>query len=302
MFLHKLPKLSLLTLGLAAAPAAWSATPASGELNDENILIEWDGAGPYLFTNVTPFAGGADTVQCDPSIPALCDVFTLNVNISEDFRGLEENQRETVRIGITFPQDPAGQVDYDLYVYDSAGNLIGDSAASAPQTSETVSVPLKTLKNGSYEVHAIPFTPLGTNYAGAAQVGKNAAKSASAFSVAPLVGSAPMTVTFDARALSAQPPAGGYVFDFGDGSLPVTDADGVIEHTYQADGTYLARVRFTESTSGKTFAGAAQTLFVGPLNAGSKSNTLFGGAFGAGALLALSGLACAGLRRRAARG
>lgn len=162
--------ISLLALSVLAVPA-WAANPASGELNDDTLIFEWAGGGPYVFTNVTP-TGGADTVQCVPAVPPVCDEFVLNVNISDTFRMLPENQKETVRIGIEFPT-ATGQEDYDMYLFDSAGTAMGESAGSAG-AQEAIAVPLRTLKNGSYTVQVIPYTPLGTNYAGTAQVGKQA--------------------------------------------------------------------------------------------------------------------------------
>jgi hypothetical protein len=270
---------------LLVTPVSWAANPPSGEINDDTLIVEWSGSGPYVFTNVTP-TGGAETVICEPTVPPLCDEYRVTANISQEFRDLEENQRESVRISINFPFT-TGQEDYDLYFYDAAGTLIGDSATGGM---ESIAVPLKTLKNGEYIVTVVPYAPMGTNYTGAVQIGKGVPKSASAFTVAPLAGSAPLTVRFDASTLAAVAPAGGYTFDFGDGSLPVTDADGVIEHTYQADGQYLARVRYSDSARGKTVAGAAQTVFVGPLNLPARSGTRLGGALGLGAILGLTAL------------
>lgn len=284
--------MKLLPAALLAAPAAWAANPTSGELSDTVTLTEWAGSGPYVFPNVTPQVD----VVCDPSVPPLCDEFTLNVNIPQEFRELEENQRESTRIGIEFAQDPTGQVDYDLYVYDGSGNLIGESATGAPGTTEAVTIPLKSLKDGSYSVQVIPYTANGGNYAGAAQIGKAQKAMKAALVTAPLAGSAPLTVSFDARALGAAPSATGYVFDFGDGSLPVTDADGVVEHTYTQDGNFLSRVRMSDSNGVKAALSAAQLIYVGDLPALDKAGGKAGGAFGFAALLGLFGLAS--LRRK----
>lgn len=293
----KLFSLPALVLSLLAMPAS-AANPASGELTDEALKLEWAGSGPYVFTNVTPTAG-ADTVICEPAVPPLCDQFVLDVNISDEFRMKEENQRESVRIGISFPT-ATGQEDYDMYLYDSAGTLMGDSAGAAT-VQEAIVVPLKTLKNASYTVTVVPYTPLGTNYGGVVQVGKDKKSASAGLSLAPQVGSAPLTVAFDARPLSTTNAAGGYVFDFGDGSAPMTDADGLVEHTYQNDGQYLSRVRFSDASGAKAVASAAQTVFVGELAGIKSGSNQFGGALGFGALLALFGLAGLGRHRRLQR-
>ena len=160
-------------LALAFAAPLWAATPATGELSEASAEITWDGDGPYVFTNLTPQLGLAGQPPvCEELQPVGCDIFTLTVNISDAFRALEKNNKEIVSVGINFPQDPAGQVDYDLYIYDSSGAEVGRSADGAPQSSETVTFPLKALKNGTYSVHVIIFTPLGTDYSGLVRIGR----------------------------------------------------------------------------------------------------------------------------------
>ena len=158
---------------LLSAGTAHAATPASGELNDETLSLAWDGAGPYVVPNVTP-VNGAATVVCDPTVPPLCDEYVINVNLSDEFRALPENQRGSVKIGIEFPVT-AGVEDYDLYLRDSAGAAMGESATSGQ---EAIVVPLKTLKNGSYTVVVVPFTPMATNYTGYVEIAGSGAKSA----------------------------------------------------------------------------------------------------------------------------
>ncbi|MEK6807189.1 MAG: hypothetical protein AABY95_11145 [Pseudomonadota bacterium] len=169
MKLHRFAALALFTL---TAPV-WAATPAGGELSAETSELAWEGDGPYVFTNLTPQLGaGGQPPICEELQPFGCDIFTLTVNVSDKFRADEKNKKEVVTVGITFPQDPGGQVDYDLYIYDSSGTEVGSSADGAPQTSETVTFPLKALKNGDYSVQVIIFTPLGTDYSGVARIGR----------------------------------------------------------------------------------------------------------------------------------
>jgi len=286
--------LSVLALSFGA-PAAIAAVPASGDLGDAALSVQWEGSGPYVVTNVTP-ANGADTVVCEPAVPQVCDQFSVNVSITQEFRELPENQRESVKIAISFPTTTTAE-DYDLYLYDAAGTVIGESATGGQ---EAITVPLKTLKDGSYVVSVVPFAPMGSNYSGLVQVGKDAKAASAGFSLSPMAGSAPLTVTLDARALSTSAPAGGYVFEFGDGSAPVTDMDGVVEHTYQSNGQYLSRVRFSDASTSKGLSSAAQTVFVGDLDVVGKAGAnRMGGSFGLGLL---SGLAALGLGRRRMRG
>lgn len=274
---------------LLATPLAQAADPAQGGFTDEALSLAW-GGGPFVIPNVTPDAGEP---VC--AAPMLCDDYALTVDLSDDFRKLPENQRENVQFAIQFPVT-APVVDYELYLYNDAGAIVAE-ASSGPGIQETVTVPLKTLKNGSYIVRVVPYLPLATSYTATAQVGKADAEASKGLSLMPQAGAAPLTVTLDATRLSAQPASSGYVFDFGDGSLPVTDADGVVEHVYQTDGQYLATVRFSDASGSKALAKAAQPVFVGDVGDLAKSgNGAMGGAFGAGVLLPLLGLL--GLRRR----
>lgn len=290
--------LPLFAASALLSSAAWAATPASGVLTEEgkDTEVTWEGDGPYVFPNVTPTAGDPSIVFCDTSLPQVCDEFELEVNIPDEFRMDEANRRETVRVGIEFPV-PTGQEDYDLYFYDEARNLLGQSAGAAGQQ-ETITAPLQTLKNGKYIVQVIPYTANATNYTGFARLGQRPAGAAASLSLSPQAGSAPLTVTVDARSLS-KTPVSSYVFDFGDGSMPVTSTTGLVQHTYTANGQYLARVTFSDGSGTKAVAGAAQPVFVGELPVATKSGSLFGGAFGLAALMGLAGFGLLRLRRRA---
>lgn len=172
---------SLFALPLTAAAAlfttaAWAATPETATLKDvdgEIAEITWAGSTPFIIPNVLATAG--DPI-CD--VPMTCDEFTLVVEISDEFRMDEANKRETVRIGIT-NATTTGQEDWDLYIYDSNGTIIASSAGAAP-AQETASIPLATLKNGTYIVQAVPFTPVtAITYDGFVRLGSATAASAS---------------------------------------------------------------------------------------------------------------------------
>lgn len=154
---------------LLTAPCVWAADPANGEINDETLKFEYAGSGPFIVPNASPDAG--DPV-CPAGAPQLCDSFMLNVNISDDFRALPENQRENVRFAISFPVT-VPVTDYEIYVYDAAGALLAE-ASNGAGVQESVTLPLKTLKNGAYTVTVVPYAPFATNYMGVVQVGKDA--------------------------------------------------------------------------------------------------------------------------------
>lgn len=175
MISRKLLSLPFAFAAAMAASAVNAAEPATATLTDVDGKvpeITWTGAGPFLIPNVLATAG--DPI-CD--VPMTCDEFTLVVDISDEFRMDEANRRETVRIGIT-NATTTGQEDWDLYIYDSNGTMIASSAGAAP-AQETASIPLATLKNGSYIVQAVPFTPVAaTTYDGFARLGSSTSSKA----------------------------------------------------------------------------------------------------------------------------
>lgn len=163
-------KLSALAaaLTLLGASTAFAADPAAGELNDEALKLEWAG-GPFVVPNVSPDAGEP---VCPAGVPQFCDPYALTVNITDEFRELPENQRESVRFAISFDVT-VPVTDYEIYVYDANGALVAE-ASNGPGVQESLSVPLKTLKNGSYTVTVVPYAPFATSYAAVAQIGKDA--------------------------------------------------------------------------------------------------------------------------------
>ena len=100
-----------------------------------------------------------------------------------------------------------------------------------------------------------------------------------ALSANPATGNAPLNVTLDASGSSdpdSDAPAdtiASYTFDFGDGTLPVTQAGPTVSHTYDA-GNYRATVRVTDSrgkVSGNT-AGVNLEVASAPSKPAAPSN------------------------------
>lgn len=115
-------------------------------------------------------------------------------------------------------------------------------------------------------------------------------------------GPAPLTVNFDAAG-STDPDGDSiatYTFDFGDGSLPVSQSSPSISHTYQATGDYNATLRVRDNRGLASVSKASRVIQVvaapeGPVVPG---NNVLGGALGFALLLPL---AVAGLARRRRR-
>ncbi|HEX8305649.1 MAG TPA: CARDB domain-containing protein [Jatrophihabitans sp.] len=135
-------------------PGASASNPSSGGLTppaaDGSNSVTWTG-GPY-----TGFVNGPE--ECTD---LTCDTYTLNFEAPADYWNSHDG---SVTVGIKWglPSD-----DFDLYVYDSAGTKIKDSAAPLT-TSE--SVDLGQLPPGAYTVKVVPYQTAGGSYSGTATV------------------------------------------------------------------------------------------------------------------------------------
>jgi hypothetical protein len=125
--------------------AGWTATPGSGTVNASSGA-SWQG-GPFVISN--PATCSASSV----AVPG-CDAFSLTV--------VPPTGHYVVDISTA---TASGGDDYDLYVYDSAGNLVDSSATSGGQEGVTLSDP----PAGTYQVVVQVYlvTP-GSTYSGKA--------------------------------------------------------------------------------------------------------------------------------------
>ena len=115
-------------------------------------------------------------------------------------------------------------------------------------------------------------------------------------SATPTSGAAPLKVVFDARSSQSAATIASYTFRFGDGSAPLEDSDGVVEHTYRQNGIYRPTVTLRDVHGNLSTNFAEAQIIVGNATAAVKDTSRFGsGALGAPLLLILGLLA---LRRR----
>lgn len=137
--------LSTLAVGLflIAPGGAEAAEPASGTVSEDTPTVSWSG-GPFLTSN---------PAQCLPEDPA-CDRFALTIVPSGE-------AGDSVQV-ITAAADGD---DYDLFVYDPDGTLVGSSAGSTGNESVSLFEPVA----GTYtvEVQAWLVEP-GSVYTGGA--------------------------------------------------------------------------------------------------------------------------------------
>src|SRR6478609_6353569 len=137
---------ALLVGGVGAAAVA--ATPAEGSVSDTSPSAQWT-AGPFAAPNVT---GTAGDVTCGPG---LCDDYALHVSTPA---GYGDAHQLTVKVG--WGNTAA---DFDVYLLDKAGTVVGSSASNADP--EVIQVPPTS---GDYTVRVVPFNPLGESVTGTA--------------------------------------------------------------------------------------------------------------------------------------
>jgi hypothetical protein len=136
----------VLVTGAVGLGSASAATPTSGTLSDTSGPVTWSG-GPFAAPNVSAQANGEPLC----ATPQSCDDFTLHVSAPAGY-GTDHDLQ--IKVGWT----TAG-ADFDVYLYDAAGNLAATAATSA--NPETIKVAPNT---GDYTVRVVPFAPLGATY------------------------------------------------------------------------------------------------------------------------------------------
>ena len=129
--------------------ALLASTPSSGTLSDAHPALTYT-AGPFLVPNVTDNVNGTPT--CDPTIPAeQCDTFQLTANLVPT-----DARARHIKVTISFPI-AAGE--FDLFVFDSKGNLLGsDTAGGEPSVAVIPAV------SGTYSIVVDPWNPLGQSF------------------------------------------------------------------------------------------------------------------------------------------
>src|SRR4051795_13582030 len=162
-----------LTAGLGAAvllaPAAVpadAADPSSGTVSDSSTSVTWS-SGPFATANPTNAAG-------DPICNAAteCDDYALHVSTPPGY-----GDGHQLAISVQWANTAA---DFDLYVLDASGTIVGGSASSADP--ELVLLPPDS---GDYTVRVVPYLPLGASVTGTAELTTKPANPAAAGFAAP---------------------------------------------------------------------------------------------------------------------
>jgi choice-of-anchor B domain-containing protein len=156
-----MPRAALLILValLAAAgvtTAAIGADPDKGSISLEKQQVGWNGE---RYTTSPP--PGLRTECRSPLSQQKCDTFELTVDIDEDHWNDNTGGAEAI---ITWANR---NDDFDLYVYDEAGDLVGSSAQGRPRTSERVFI---EKASGVYTIEVKPVRVADGDYKGGVMV------------------------------------------------------------------------------------------------------------------------------------
>ncbi|HEX6500141.1 MAG TPA: sialidase family protein [Micromonosporaceae bacterium] len=202
----------------AVTVPADAATPTTGSVSSTSPSTQWTG-GPFAVPNATATAGA---LTCGTATP--CDDYGLTVDVPGGY-----DAGNDLKVSVSWPNSAA---DFDVYLLDSTGTVVGEAASSADP--ETLVVPPIA---GRYTVRVVPFNPLGQSY------------SASASLVAKPTGPAPGPTNVASFANYAAPDSLPQAHNAGEPSIGVDWATGRAMYQAYTD-TY--RVSFDDSTTPAT--------------------------------------------------
>jgi hypothetical protein len=130
------------------------AARADDTLTTTNTTITYT-HGPFFVPNVTDQLGPPNC-----SAPSSCDDYTLNVNVPS---GTDATNQ--ISITFTYDQSVDSTVDFDVWVYNSAGQVIASNVSGVSPS--TVIIPAVS---GTYTVRADPWQPGGETYTSTIQL------------------------------------------------------------------------------------------------------------------------------------
>src|SRR5918999_3091262 len=111
----------VIAAGGLLAMTAGAADPTSGSVSHGQPTTGWNGKH-YADARMPVPEGTTARVACTPPSDELCDHFTLNADIDPSHW---DANRGGVEVVISWATETD---DFDLYVHDSAGNLVGSAA------------------------------------------------------------------------------------------------------------------------------------------------------------------------------
>jgi hypothetical protein len=145
--------LAALAVMLLAAGSGHAASPSAGTVGPTAPSVSWQGQS---YAN----AATLDPTLCPPASVdtsnTVCDHFALTVDVAPSYWSTATGGADvTISWG-------SSDNDFDLYIYDSAGNQV-TSSAQGGTTSEQAFIPNAS---GTYDVVVVPYTVTNSSYTG----------------------------------------------------------------------------------------------------------------------------------------
>jgi len=160
---HRLSLIALLfslvaaiAFGALRGSSAEAAVPPAGTIGPAPGSVTWQGM--FYLAQATPVPEACAPV--DPTF-ATCDHFSLTVDVPSTYWSSNTGGAD-ISISWGSPDN-----DFDLYVYDNSGTLVGSSAAGGT-TSERVFVDSASSAGSPYDVRVVPFLIVASDYSGTA--------------------------------------------------------------------------------------------------------------------------------------
>jgi choice-of-anchor B domain-containing protein len=150
---------AVIAAGGILAMTAGAADPDEGSVSLDQTTTGWNGKHYASGASSVPESRSAQVV-CSVPGDDLCDHFDLTADIDPSHW---EANRGGVEVVISWPSETD---DFDLYVYDAAGNTVGASN-NAGTSSERVFI---ENASGDYQVRVVPWDVTDSGYAGGARV------------------------------------------------------------------------------------------------------------------------------------
>src|SRR5262249_29019639 len=123
-------------IGCLTGASAHAATPASGTITVLTPTQTYS-SGPFVVANPTPLPIVQNEPTCDVAHP--CDTYALTVTLPANYQATHPTH--VIRITSSWPPIGGGQQsDYDVWIYDSQGNVVPTSGASSNDP-EVVTLP-----------------------------------------------------------------------------------------------------------------------------------------------------------------
>jgi choice-of-anchor B domain-containing protein len=149
----------VIAAGGVLAITAGAADPNKGDVSLDQTKTGWNGKEYATGMSMLPESRSAQ-VACTVPTDDICDHFELNADVDASHW---ESNRGGVEVLISWADETD---DFDLHVYDSAGNVVG-SATNAGTTSERVFI---ENASGTYQVRVVPWDVTDSGYAGGAWI------------------------------------------------------------------------------------------------------------------------------------